>query len=174
MSGKEHLRQRVKMPYDLRKDRGLWCDPRVAPTPEPEVRKCPVWRKTRFEQKVVQKWWPLVREFRMKPQLIKRYVLRGKPSSNSYLTGETCETWNCTHLRVRSVYLGLAKLRQRRKARKAAKARPSQAVAAAQFQKRHEGDGSKKARRKGSIRRCIKQLKRGKPTKVVWNYWKGW
>ena len=34
------------------------------------------------------------------------------------------ETWNCTHLRVRSVYLGLAKRRQRRKRKKQPKRGP--------------------------------------------------
>ena len=45
--------------------------------------------------------------------------VRGKPSSISFLWAKVVkrsETWNCIHLRFRSVYLGLAKQRQRSEA----------------------------------------------------------
>ena len=67
--------------------------------------------------------------------------LRGKPSSKLYLAkGETCETWNCTLLRVRSVYLGLAKRRQRRKRKKQPKRSPAR-----QWQQRNSRSGAKLA-----------------------------
>ena len=65
------------------------------------------------------------------------------------------ETWNCTLLRVRSVYLGLAKRRQRRKREKQPKRSPAR-----QWLQRYSRSGTKwrqqKARREGSIQRYVK------------------
>jgi len=54
---------------------------------------------------------------------------------------ETCAPLSA--LRFRSVYLGLAKRRQRRKAQTAAKAKTSQAMTAALFQEQPKVGGSK-------------------------------
>ena len=90
-----------------------------------------------------------------------RSQVRGKPSSIGFPYAKVVkrsETWNCTHLRFRSVYLGLAKQRQRRKRRKQPKRGPAR-----QWLQRYSRGGSKwwqqKARREGSHPTNVKLCK---------------
>ena len=74
----------------------------------------------------------------------KKIYLRGKPSSNDI--AQKVKRWNVKlhppQIPLSVSWLGEAKTAK--KAQKAAKAKPSQAMAAARFQKRHKGGGIKR------------------------------
>ena len=88
-------------------------------------------------------WWPLKKVFIKKTQLTPDKKCEEKPRAIPISQVKRGETWNYTRLRFRSVYLGLAKRRQRRKRG------PSQALVATLFQGRHKVVAVK-ARREGS------------------------
>ena len=103
------------------------------------------------------KCWPLIEYFLWNTDLWEVKCEVNPPASTSLKQKwwNSSETWNCTHLRVRSVYLGLAKQRQRRKRKK----QPMRGPARHRLQ-RYSRSGSKwwqqKAQREGSIQRNVK------------------
>ena len=59
---------------------------------QPEVRKVSSMEENKgLNRKLYKSGGHWFGNFLWNPNLLKGYVLRGKPSSNSYLTGETCE-----------------------------------------------------------------------------------
>ena len=136
-----------------RKDDGFGETQKEAPAPEPV---CKPWR-----------WricllirWPLIGYFLWNPDLwdIKCEVNPPAITSRKQKVWNGGETWNCTHLRVRSVYLGLAKRRQRRKREKQPKRSPAR-----QWLQRNSWSPKwrqQKARREG-IQRYLKQCVEG-------------
>ena len=103
------------------------------------------------------KCWHLIGYFLWNPDLwdIKCEVNPPAITSRKQKVWNGGETWNCTLLRVRSVYLGLLKRRQRRKRKKQPKRSPAR-----QWLQRYSRSGTKwrqqKARREGSIPRNVK------------------
>ena len=108
------------------------------------------------------KCWPLIGYFLWNTDLwdIKCEVNPPAITSRKQKWWNGGETWNCTLLRVRSVYLGLAKRRQRRKRKKQPKRGPAR-----HWLQRYSRSGIKwrqqKARREGSIQRNVKRCVEG-------------
>ena len=120
--------------------RGLWWNPKEAPMPEPEVIiEDP---ESEFEQFIKLVAIKLKKKkkggFIKKTQLTPERKCEEKPRAIPISQVKRGETWNYTHLRVRSVYLGLAKRRQRRKRRKQPKRSPAR-----QWLQRYSRSGTK-------------------------------
>ena len=129
-------------------------------------RRWRIWLLTRCKR------WPLIGYFLWNPVLwdIRCEVNPPAITSQKQKVWNGGETWNCTHLRVRSVYLGLAKRRQCRKREKQPKRSPAR-----QRLQRYSRSGTKwrqqKARREGSIQKYVKLcVEGGIGTR---NWWEG-
>ena len=160
--GSGEVIQTAPMPEKQRNDIGrrwLWWNQKGSTYARASVQVAKRWRICR---RTNLHSWPLIEYFLWNTDLWEVKCEVNPPASTSLKQKwwNSSETWNCTHLRVRSVYLGLAKQRQRRKRKK----QPMRGPARHRLQ-RYSRSGSKwwqqKAQREGSIQRNIKLCEAG-------------
>ena len=113
--GSGEVIQTAPMPEKMQQHRKTMAlvKPKEAPMPEPVCESQDGgWKEGRSFH-----WWPLIEYFVWNTVLweVKCEVNPQAMASHRQKWWNGSETWNYTHLRVRSVYLGLAKQRQRRK-----------------------------------------------------------